>query len=120
MAALCAGLECNYDYFETTAMVTDMTVSGTNVVITGTGLTTDTLLLVEISNMECVTSSVTDTSITCDLVADWTAGSWLPHVKTDMGIVPVDSAVSPYDVSHDITSITPALLNPAGGDQLVI
>ena len=120
MPALCASLECDYDYFETTALVTDMTVSGQTVTLTGTDLPIDDILMIEVSNMECVAGSTSASSITCDIADDWTAGTWLPHIKTSMGVVPIDSSISPHVVTHTIASISPSILNPAGGDTVVI
>ena len=54
------------------------------------------------------------------MAAEWTSGSWLPKIKTLMGVIPVDASVSNYEIEPVISSTSPALLNPAGGDNLVI
>ena len=60
MPALCASIECDYNYESTDSLVTGMSVSGLDVTITGDNLPTD-YLSIEIANMECSASSASTT-----------------------------------------------------------
>ena len=60
MPALCANLSCGYDYESTDALVTGMTVSGLNVVITGENFPVSDVT-VYLANILCEASETTET-----------------------------------------------------------
>jgi hypothetical protein len=72
-------------------------------------------------NVQCSVSSVSDTEIQCTVDTPWVAGQWLPKILTDQGLIPVDELlVNKHTVTPTVSSISPALLNPAGGELVTI
>jgi hypothetical protein len=63
--AVCASLNCNYNYVAPLAEITSFSYSGTTLTITGTNIPT-TVNSVKFSNIDCLSISVTaPTTITC-------------------------------------------------------
>lgn len=119
--ALCATTECGYVYETTDALITGVAVTGTNVVLTGVSFPVDDIISIKFGQELCVTSSTSETSITCDLESAWVGGSWFPKILTSKGLVPYDdSTVTAYVVTPTIDSYTPTIFNPAGGETVVL
>ena len=119
--ALCATTECGYVYESTAALITGVAVTGTNVVLTGVSLPIDDIISIKFGQELCVTSSTSETSITCDLESAWVGGQWFPKILTSKGLVPYDDVtVSAYVVTPTIDSVSPTIFNPAGGETVVI
>lgn len=119
--ALCATTECGYVYETTDALITGVAVTGTNVVLTGVSFPVDDIISITFGYELCVTSSTSDTSITCDLESAWVGGSWFPKILTSKGLVPYDdTTVTAYVVTPTIDSYTPTIFNPAGGETVVL
>ena len=116
--AVCASLDCGFNYVEPEANISDFNLVGTTLTITGSGFT-NPIRKITLSNIECTGIQVVDpTSITCEVVP--VAGSWKPVVIDSNGLIPIDST-STIEVELQITSITPnADLNPYGGTYLTI
>ena len=54
------------------------------------------------------------------MVSDWVAGEWVPKLVTSLGVVPVDTAVAGHIVTPTISSVSPNVLNPAGGETVTV
>jgi len=120
MPAVCANVYCNYEYQSTTALVTAISVSGLDVTITGVDLPED-FLYITFSNVICNSNSISATSITCTLEDPMVAGTWLPEIMSTQGIVPVDTLlVSDTVIAPTISGVLPNILNPAGGQEVII
>jgi hypothetical protein len=114
MPALCKNLECGYTYEEPTAELTAMTVTGSDVEITGTTLPTE-LVSVYIGMTPCTVASNDDTTISCTLDNDVVFGTHYPEVRDEKGLLPVSDDLEPYEVSLVVDSTYPSTdVNPAG------
>ena len=99
-------------------------MSGLDVTITGTDLPLE-ITSVAIANINCAVDAEalpsTETEIVCTLEESMSAGSWLPQVKDEFGLIIIDESVAKLELSIVITDISPQVdLNPAGGDILTI
>ena len=63
---VCPEFNCDYVYVDTTALITDQTLSGDILTIIGTNLPTSDVS-VKLANSECGTVTATSTEITCSL-----------------------------------------------------
>ncbi len=74
LEAVCDSLDCGFRYIEPTSNITDFSLSGNLLTITGENLT-DTIVSVSFSNVPCTNVVQTGTtSITCTVIP--VAGSW--------------------------------------------
>lgn len=64
-------------------MITEFSVVGTSLTITGSALGTP--VEIEMANLACTNVDATATSITCDLSGELPSGSWWPIVTEDQG-----------------------------------
>lgn len=120
--AVCASLECDFAYTEPTSEVTEMTVSGSDVTIAGTGLPEGAALLsVTIAMTDCAVQTSSAIEITCILQDPWVGGDWTPEVRDVNGLAPLASGYTAHHVDIVVSSVSPDIdLNPAGGEELVI
>ena len=117
--AVCASLNCNYNYVAPIAQITSFSYSGTTLTITGTDIPS-TVNSVKFSNIDCLSITVAaPTTITCQVTA--VAGSWAPIVTDPSGIIPIASSASNINVNIGVASLTPSSsLNPYGGTILTL
>ena len=114
MPALCKNLNCGYSYQDSTAELTAMTVTDSDVVITGSSLPTD-LVSVYIGLTPCTISSNDETTISCTLNNAVMFGTHYPEVRDANGLLPVSDGLVPYEVTLVVDSTDPAIdVNPAG------
>jgi hypothetical protein len=118
LEAACDSLNCGYTYIQPTAQITDFSLSGTTLTITGTDLPS-VIKTIQFSNVACTNIVVTDTTtITCTVIA--VAGSWQPIVTDANGYIPIN-ATNVINVPLTVTSVSPnANLNPNGGTTITI
>ena len=117
---LCGKLNCNFVYSEQASEITAFTVTGQSVSITGTSLPSE-LVSVSLGRLPCAVVSNSETQITCDLDYPVPAGSWIPIVRDEFGLIKVADTVTYLEVAIIVTSIEPKTdLNPAGGNIITI
>ena len=116
--AICASLNCNYNYVTPNASITGFSLSGTTLTITGQQFTSP-IRQIMFSNIACTNPTIVNTqTITCTVIA--VAGNWQPIVIDGNGLIPVNTA-SVINVPLIVTSLSPnTLLNPFGGTILTI
>ena len=73
MAAICIGLNCDYEYETPEGEITGMSVNGLDVSLSGTNLPLDDIK-VRVAQTNCEITSNTESSIECTLVTPWVAG----------------------------------------------
>ena len=112
-------MNCDYAYTTPTHLVEGQTLTGLNVVITGTSL--PTTATVTFAGVNCVVSAATGTQIDCALEVNPAAGDWTVVVKDEFGLIPVAGTVTAISVPLIVTSVTPNTnLNYLGGEVLTI
>mmetsp|Transcript_29262 Transcript_29262/g.28378 ORF Transcript_29262/g.28378 Transcript_29262/m.28378 type:complete len:226 (-) Transcript_29262:3124-3801(-) len=120
LPVVCPAMNCQFEYQDATALITDAPYLGSTLTITGTGLPT-TDISVTLGQVDCIISTATDTSITCDTSETLVAGSHFPNLKDSFGLVPIDGAVVALDVTLTVSSVTPGdYLSPMGGNEILI
>lgn len=117
--AVCSGLECGFGYFTSSYEVTDVSLSGLDLTITGTLPTS--VNSIEFGNVDCDDIVSDGSTITCTLSDEPTAGVWYPIVKDDYGIIPTATTCPSTTVNLVIDSISPDTeLNSLGEDYVWI
>lgn len=105
-------------YSTAPSQITAFTVTGVNVVITGTVLPTATS--VKLAHKDCTVVTNTATEITCTLSELPAGGNWFPKVRDEFGLVPVEATVLAFNVPMTFTGVTPSTWNSAGGEILTL
>jgi hypothetical protein len=120
ISALCAHVNCDYTYVPSVGAVTDQSLSGTTLTITGTNLPTTEELFITLGPVRCIVTSNTDTSISCDLETNAVSGSWIVTVTSTNGLIP-NEITTELLVPVAATSVSPnTSINYLGGDVLTI
>ena len=113
MAAVCAGLMCDYVYEDPQGLITGFSVNGLDVSIQGTNLPSE-LISVRLSQTNCEVTSNNANSIECTLVTPWVSGKWLPAVRDVNGRIPIDDSVAKHVVPYIVTSTNPPEMSAGG------
>lgn len=107
---LCGKLNCGFEYVDQTSRITGFTVSGLDVTISGTDLpleVTSVLIAQIVCTIDSENVPSTATQTKCTLAEPLPAGSWLPKMKDEFGLIIVDESVAALEIAMVISDISP-------------
>ena len=120
MVALCANLNCDFEYILSDASINDQMLSGTTLTVFGSNLPVTDDVKINLGPVECIPSSSSATEIVCELEHQAVTGSWIVEVHTAMGIIP-NVITFNIIISASVSAVSPnAEINFLGGDLLTI
>jgi hypothetical protein len=109
LPAACKNLTCDYAYIESVGEITAFSISSTTLTITGTDLPESISDIVSItyaqSSCTIDESSISSTSIECEIDGDMVCGDWNPVFTTIYGVIV--SSSSDQTVTCTATAISP-------------
>ena len=116
LEALCPSLGCGYSYTTAEPLIESQTLTGGELMVTGSALTSIVDPEVWFGPIHCTTSSISDTQIVCALDEEAVAGEWIVHIESDEGFVPT-TITDAIRIELQVTSVSPDLdINYLGGD----
>jgi len=120
--ALCVGLNCDYTYTIGFGEWTAQTLSGKQIMLTGADLPTENFdIIFGETSCDLNTLASDGTNAECTLLAFPSAGSWNAELRSNLGNIPMNVAVTQIDVVGSVSSVSPNTdLNENGGDTLTI
>jgi hypothetical protein len=122
--SLAGSLTAGYEYITFTSEITDFSLSGTEITITGVSLAEADLELdyIKIGESDCTISSRSETEIICSYTTA-IAGDFKPTIHTETGNLDynTDPSDKTLEIPLSISSVTPNTdVSPSGGNELTI